>query len=283
MSKVIKNRTSAWINLVASAVVLMVPVYISDEIRRDLIAPIACLFKKCEVVPEPWQYICLLIFVPSCIAMIAISIYELLRAATYDNLLRRNQEYTEERNSINKKVESFKKLYPKALSELFSFGHVGSHDRITFFLFDKDCNHFQEFHRVSSNANFYTSNQKLYPPNQGCIGKAWENGFHFDNTFPDPDQNHKDYIQYTCGNYNFKAEEAQGLRMKSRLYCSWSIKDVDGVEDVAVIVLESTNSARWQEAQLKQIFEVNKAALRQYIGLVNGIIPQLSIAKNMNL
>lgn len=267
-----------------SFVVMIIPVLISSDVKRDLFTPWKCLIKGCENRPEWWYYALSLLFIAACILLIVIGIYEAIMSKTYTEVVNINKSYQEDRKQVNNLINRFRDLYPKALCEELNFSDQKNDNRMTFFLYDKEKDNFLNFSRRSSNPAFLeSSRQGLYSREKGCICKAWEKGFHFDNGFPNPD-NIRRYCDYTIKQkYNFLQKEVENLRMKSRLYCAWSIKDMDGVHDVAVIVIESTDPNKWTEEELKDFLRPRRDIMRQYIGIIEGITPKLSIANKADL
>jgi|WetSurSiteA1Bulk_404760.scaffolds.fasta_scaffold265485_2 hypothetical protein len=59
--------------------------------------------------------------------------------------------------------------------------------------------------------------------------------------------------------------------MPSRLYCGYRISNTQGREQIAVIITESTDPARYNEKELKKIFK-DKERERVLIGSYGKII-----------
>ena len=224
-----------------------------------------------------------IIFVLASLAMIGIGFVDTFMAKTYGEVVTNNLKLRNENQAIVEVLGKFRKHYARSLAQDLGFDLDASHHRITFYVFDEKNNYFYRFHRHSSNPNYLGTTNNQYSPTQGCICKAWESGFHFDNQFPDPVKRYAAYCEYTRKLYNYTHDEVQQLKMKSRLYCSWAIKDTDGIGNVAVVVVESTEPNKWSEQELHDFFVQRREALRQYIATIHPILPKLSDASNLGL
>lgn len=132
------------------------------------------------------------------------------------------------------------------------FKHDGS-DRISLYWADGRGN-FVRAARFCQNPKWNSGGRGFYPGNQGCLGKAWETSWCYDAGFPDPNT---DWVTYKNRQAMGGVSEAdlQGFGMKSRFYFGVRFSDADGRKPRGVIIVESTNPARFTEDELRRVFD----------------------------
>ena len=64
-----------------------------------------------------------------------------------------------------------------------------SEERVTLYIHNGG-NLFIPFGRYSPNTKYAKSGRPTYPDNIGCISKGWENGWHFENNFPNEEDSY---------------------------------------------------------------------------------------------
>lgn len=154
-------------------------------------------------------------------------------------------------------------------------------ERITLYVHDDD-GHFLPVGRYSSNAAYAKLGRSRYPDDQGCIGLAWNHKDFFRNDYPDPTSNLEGY-KYACAADNLPADVAERLRMKSRLLYGHRIDDAEG-ESLAVIIIESTETGRFTEDQLKgQFGESGERYIRRLAEKIKAKLPHISEARRVGL
>lgn len=161
---------------------------------------------------------------------------------------------------------------------LYSFAgelNLGNSDRVTVYASVKTSKNDSEFipiARYAGNPHFRSKGRASYPGDEGIISKAWHEGHYFDNKVPDP-SNTQAYNNYHQHNYGVKESVCNGIKMKSRLYYGWRVKDSSGRKDVAVIILESTSKKRFTEEELTSFFENKKRFLREFVTNIRPLLP----------
>lgn len=140
--------------------------------------------------------------------------------------------------------------------------------RISIYIHDKENQVFIPCGRYSPNPFFARPGRTYYPEDEGCISKGWQNGWHFDNSFPTT--NGKRRI-YELTNYSLSEYIAADIRMQSNLYAVLRLDNPMG-EHLAVLVVESTSAGQFDEKKLREELEGVKqdfarmvAALREHI------------------
>ena len=136
--------------------------------------------------------------------------------------------------------------------EKLEFGKVhGCHERITLYSYDSS-GYFTTVGRFSSHMQWRDKKRRIYPRNEGVIGKAWDNGCYFDNNYPDPNVELERYSQH-CKEDGISDQTLGEMRMRSRLYFGYRIQN--GMDAVAVIIVEATLPDRYDKIELKRIFD----------------------------
>ena len=120
----------------------------------------------------------------------------------------------------------------------------------------------------------------VYPDDQGCIGRAWRRGEWLiadvdgadDDAFPDPELNPGGYLD-RCTDYGFDADTLDELRMKSRFYYGRVVRKRHDENPVAVIIVESTQPARWSREDLQRVFDSRSESLRDFVRRIGPLMP----------
>lgn len=152
-----------------------------------------------------------------------------------------------------------------------------STDRISLYSHDEQSHNFLLLGRYSPNELWKHAGRKSYPSNQGCIGRAWENGEHYAAEFPI--QGEPEFLN-RCNEYAIPPEVAGALRMPSRFYFGWKVKDLAGIRGNAVLIIESTTARRYPLNELRQVFDGYAGYhLRDLVSRIAPRIPSARVAK----
>ena len=123
---------------------------------------------------------------------------------------------------------------------------------------------FNRIGRYSENPNYDKAGRKLYPENQGCIAKAWEQGT-FQDVLPDP-KNLEEYKKVLEERYNIDSKTADNLTMKSRSYVGIRLTDPRTRLHRGVIIFETTLATNVNLGTVQNIFDKEKEEeLAKYI------------------
>jgi len=145
--------------------------------------------------------------------------------------------------------EDYKKIvrnYLRELSDEFGFRHT---DRATLYYHQDHDGTFIPIEREAGNPAYRSLRRRSYPDKEGCIAEAWKKGNHFEVVPSD-----SDWVEW-CASRGLKQETAACIRMRSRLYFAWRVKNREKTEDLAVLVLESESPTRWKKGDLLEAFE----------------------------
>lgn len=174
--------------------------------------------------------------------------------ASLDERTREADGLRDEHNVLVQNVKSLVEGYLASLARGrldFDSGAEGC-DRITLYAHDPTgC--FIPIGRFSYNPAYDRTHRKTYPDDEGCIAQAWQNGWCFIDSFPDPKTESAAYLakHKEC---NCSEATATALTMKSVVYCGYRVMDAQDREPLAVLVVESTRAGRFKEAALRKIF-----------------------------
>lgn len=129
--------------------------------------------------------------------------------------------------------------------------------------------------RYSPNPLLMRPGRPSYPENEGCIGKGWEHGWHFENDLG----SQQTYENRTFQRYRMAASVVRKLAMKSHLF---GVKRIDLNNDfIAIVVVESMRPDRFDEASLKAEMEKFEADFAPMIATLVDYVPLPSEAKKL--
>ncbi|MCC9655601.1 hypothetical protein [Rhodopirellula halodulae] len=171
--------------------------------------------------------------------------------ATVRELKEQIAELADENRLIAENVQNLVEGYLfRFATGLLGFGtrDVNS-ERVTLYFHDPAGN-FIPIGRYSENQAYRQLGKSKHSNCKGCIGRAWNDDWCFDDNFADPERAWKGYVRQH-ERYGFDETAVEGFSMRSRLYCGCRIKDTDENEPIAVIVIESTEPDRFTEDELK--------------------------------
>jgi hypothetical protein len=198
------------------------------------------------------------------------------------NIILKELEETKNANIIiSERIRDLFDGYLYNLASKLGFGAKGQNsERITLFIHDNNKN-LIPFSRYSANPKYRNIKRISSPDNEGCIAKAWENGWHFDANFPCPEVNKKEYSEYSYNKYLIPKNVCKQLSMPSRLFASLRI-EYQGTP-LAVVVLETESPDRYKEAFIKEILNKQNDYLSQTIKKLYEYIPRPSISSSRGL
>lgn len=153
-------------------------------------------------------------------------------------------------------------------------------ERISLYIYNG--NNFNLIVRYSKNPKFKSPGKGIYPVDQGCLGKAWEHDWHFDDKFPCPKNKKTEYEDYSNKKYLLPKKVSKALNMQSRLYAALRIDGHDK-KPLAIIVVESINEKRYKESEIKALLKEQKEPLSHLIETWKNDLPSLDEAKSKGL
>lgn len=213
------------------------------------------------------------IFVFSVLLIVLVSIIEFFNKKTIKKLEEENQKYEALSETISENIRELFNgfLYRFATSK----ANFTTSERVTLYIHNGN-NTFIPFGRYSLNTKFAKSGRDSYPDNEGCISKGWEDKWHFDNSFSNPETHKHDYLQEQKQRYGIQIPVMKKLKMKSTLFAALRLDIKD--DAIAVIVVESTTMSKYTEKQIKKILEEQEVYLSEMITSLEKYIPKPSNA-----
>ena len=102
--------------------------------------------------------------------------------------------------------------------------------------------------RVATNPNFSEVGRKILPKDEGCVGRAWAEGWVFEADFGDDGyENHQSH-------YGMPLAVINGLKMKPKYLAAMRVDD--DIRSLAVIVFESMQPKKFDEIRVRKEMRV---------------------------
>lgn len=189
-------------------------------------------------------------------AHIVVGILHLCREKRLSQLMK---ELTQYRNTEALFIENASAMCTGYLADLGRWLGFGTEDqnseRITLYVHDSE-KHFQQVGRFSFNQSYVKSGRSRYPDAQGCIGKAWENGWAFE-SLPEAAADPDGWLQ-ACVGTGVPKSTAEKLNMQSACYAACTVRANPNASPVGVVVIESTKPDRFSQETLKQVIQEHR-------------------------
>ncbi|WP_419268457.1 hypothetical protein [Paracoccus sp. T5] len=142
--------------------------------------------------------------------------------------------------------------------------------RISLYVHKPSQNVFIPCGRFSYSPNLKRKGRTSFSDSKGCIGRAWEEDWHFMDNMPDP-TSLSGYTDYMAKNYQMSREATRRLNMKPRMFAAKRIMiDADAI---GVLVVESLYCEQFVEEELRQILEETTQPLAR---LLHGFLPHIA-------
>ena len=153
-------------------------------------------------------------------------------------------------------------------------------ERVSIYVYRSDAENFVPCGRFSHNPILKSKGRAVLPANQGGIAKAWEQGWHFNNAFPE-DVESKAYREYIRDEYGIPRSTVRGFKMKPRCLAAKKIQAND--RPVAVIVAESTEAGVLVEQDLQNLLAGIADEYGRMVAAVDKHIPDPNLAAEVGL
>ncbi|NSY16162.1 hypothetical protein G6K99_02285 [Neorhizobium sp. AL 9.2.2] len=150
--------------------------------------------------------------------------------------------------------------------------------RISIYIHDTENKRFIPCGRYSPNPNFTKPGRTHYRDDEGCIGKGWDHGWHFDNDFPADKPARRKYEKES---YGVQRAIADNIKMQSRLYAVKRISH--GEEALAVVVVEALDSVRFEQIFLQAAMDEHNDNFASMVRSLRNYIPNPSHAEESGL
>lgn len=214
------------------------------------------------------------IFIFFATALAIVTFFDIKNKKTIDKLEKELEQFKSISETISENIKELFNgfLYKFAINK----AEFSSNERVTLYIHNGD-KLFIPFGRYSPNTKYAKSGRTNYPDNIGCIAKGWEKGWHFDNSFPDDKE---EYLSKNKDDYGMDKQIVKKLKMKSKLFAVLRLDNTDG-KAKAVIVVESMQSDKYKESQIKKILIEQKEYLATIINSLEQYIPKPSNASRV--
>lgn len=194
---------------------------------------------------------------------------------TIDRLEKKLEKEQECNDLIGQNVKDLFDGFLFRLSNTLGFGvNATNCERITLYIHDSKNKRFIPCGRFSQNAKYSQPGRIEYPEEEGCIGEAWQHGWHFTTLSPNPSIRVNEHQQM----YRIKKAVSSKLKMPSVQYAAMRVSSNDG-KNYGVLVVESTEDNRFAEKNLRNSLEEQKHFLSELIPRLRQYIPQPEHAK----
>ena len=157
----------------------------------------------------------------------------------------------------------------------------GAQVRLSLYVHDPVARAFIPCGRYSTNPLYRAPGRTTYPENEGCIGRGWATGWHFDNNVP-PTTQWVARRNYNLKNYGVPEDVSDAVRMKSSLYAAKRLDDALGAA-VAVLVVEAIDPNHFVESALRAIIESTVVDYARVIHEMRGYLPNPAKAAESGL
>lgn len=158
----------------------------------------------------------------------------------------------EENKRLRQTLSSHTQDYFEKSRDLLSLVALGldldRRDRLSLYVVSKTGSYLLMVGRFSDNTNLERHGRRVYPLNQGCLGKAWAEGDAYENGFPDPDDDPEGYVECHA-RYGLDEATVRNLTMQSRMYCALRV-EVQRGRRLGVVVVESLHPRRFRRETL---------------------------------
>ena len=154
--------------------------------------------------------------------------------------------------------------------------NFGDTDRIS--VYKHDGHRFLELGRYSKNPDFHKTGRGVYPDNEGCLGRAWREGWAYVADLPDPKTEFNEYCHRQAVEYNISQLAVRGLTMRSLTYAALAIDSLRGDVRVAVIVCESTKPEDFSRDEVSRGFLTAGKGIVYFLEYMRPLEPSLDYA-----
>jgi hypothetical protein len=226
------------VNLMAGLCAIIVSYEFSEEARRY-----PSFAGVWEILDGPIPFFTVLFCIS---ASFLLSLFLAKRAPTHDRLVSERDKARDASAKVGENIVFVMEGLLYNLGRKLGFSAEG-HSRVSLYVYDDAQDVFVPCGRFSHNPVYAKKGRTKFNASQGCIGKAWRNDWHFDNSIPD---DWSAATSYHKENYNIPKGTAAALKMRSRLIAGKKVVDQNN-RPTAIIVVESAKADAFGEEELR--------------------------------
>ncbi len=215
-----------------------------------------------DSVPFYWN-----IMICVCIAFLG-SMYNIIRTNNVHKINEENQRLLQENGAIAENIHSLFAVILFGLAAKLNLSEAGS-ERVSIYVHRAEKGAFVPCGRYSHNPMLRERGRTKFPDSEGCISRAWQEGWHFANKFPEKDG--PEYVNYLLSEYRIPRNTSRSLKMVSRCIAARRINL--GAIPIAVIVVESTRRDGLDEVRLREALDEISDEYARMISAVDAYIP----------
>jgi hypothetical protein len=192
--------------------------------------------------------------------LLAIGMVGLYRRGRQLGDLKRRVAQAEQRSGISERVvRALSRVELNILSD--SLGHQSS-ERVS--LFVPAPGGFVLVARWTKDPTLAEGSQTIYAEGQGCLWKAWQDGYAEEVNLPDPRNDLKGWVDEQVARWNVPRDRAEAMTMRSRTYVAIRIEDRStGRLPAGVVIFESRLTPNEATRARLKPDDIKQAVLRE--------------------
>lgn len=205
--------------------------------------------------------------------------YNTFRSGNMSKLVKKNLELDQKIGGI---AENIHVLFENVLFSLVAklkLDDAGS-ERVSIYVYMAEESAFVPCGRYSHNPVLKQKGRTSLVADQGCIGHAWGDGWHFSNDFPE-DRNGTEYREHMLNVYSIPRNVTRKMKMRPLAIGAKRIQV--GTTPIGVIVVESSNRNAFDEGDLKEKLDENSDEFGRMISAIRSYIPDPKRAEEVGL
>jgi len=210
--------------------------------------------------------------------LFCLSLNEQLRKKSLKALESELRAAKDQLNEFGDNIENLFNGFLSGLASKMGF-EAATKARFSIYLSDKDNAYFFPCGRYSPDPELKRKGRTKFTREQGCIWKAWLNGFHFDHNAPSGE---KAYQSYQLKTYKIPDNELKSLKMRPRLICGKRIEDPSG-DPIGVIICEAVEPTLFSEDNLRNVLGPASDDLSKMLSSLQEFIPNPNHAGDVGL
>jgi hypothetical protein len=205
--------------------------------------------------------------------------YNTFRSGSISKLVKKNLELDQD---IGKIAENIHVLFENVLFSLATKLELddAGNERVSIYVHMSEESAFVPCGRYSHNPELKKKGRTSFATNQGCIERAWHDGWHFANDFPE-DRSGTGYRDHMLKTYNIPRNTTRKMKMHPLAIGAKRIQV--GTTPIGVIVVESSNRHAFDETELKQKLDENADDFGRMISAIKSYIPDPKRAEEVGL
>ena len=176
-----------------------------------------------------------------------------LKASLESELEVEKQRVVQLSDSVERWKKGFDEYFKHSLIFLSNSLGYGVNERISIYEEDLESSSFVLVGRYSNNPLYNKPGRDKYPKDEGYVALGWTGNEFCQGTLPDPNENFEEYVAAIQADCKISKGTIQSLSMKSRSYCVHDITKPVTHEKIGVIVLESTDSEKFNGDEAAEV------------------------------